>query len=140
MGRFCYLFAGFWVFSWFDHGNRFCFCLEEGNLDLFQGVDDTPLYEGAQASTESFMLEFNNMADRKKFSKIARQDLLKLFARTLAAPNNLFAKLSFPFLPNICTIELANSKLCFVDIRSKKENILLKNAKYVLSSWTVDYS
>ena len=121
-----------------DHGNRFC--LEEGNLDLFQGVDDTPFYEGAQASTESFMLEFNNMADRNEFSKFARQDLLKLFARTLPAPNNLFAKLSVPFLPNICTIELANSKLCFVDIRSQIEKILLKNAKYVLSSWTVDYS
>ena len=90
--------------------------------------------------TESFMLEFNSMSDKHKFPKNVRHDLLKLFAKNLPVPNNLFSKLSIPFLPTVCTIEFENDRFCCVDIRSQTEKILDENAKYILSSWSEDCS
>ena len=120
--------------------NNDSFCSTGVDYAYFEDQEGIPLYEGASSTTESFMLEFNSMSDKHKFPKNARQDLLKLFAKNLLVPNNLFSKLSIPFLPTVCTIEFENGRFCCVDIRSQIEKILDENAKYILSSWSEDCS
>ena len=102
---------------------------------IFQ-EEGTPLFAGATSSTDNFMTEFDMICDKHKFSKIGREDILKLFAKSLPDPNNLFTKLSVPFLPTISSFACENAKLCFVDIKSQIEKILEKNLEYILSSWS----
>ena len=60
-----------------------------------------PLFDGAHSSTENFMSAFETIADKHKMSKLARSDMLKLFAKSSPVPNNLFEKLSIPHLPTV---------------------------------------
>ena len=101
---------------------------------MFQ-EEGTQLFAGSTSSKEKFMAEFEMICDKHKFSKVGRQDILKLFAKNLPVPNNLFAKLSIPFLPTVSTSNFENAKLCFVDVRSQIEKVLLRNVSYILMSW-----
>ncbi|XP_075260432.1 uncharacterized protein LOC142352001 isoform X1 [Convolutriloba macropyga] len=91
--------------------------------DFFFQEDGLPLFAGAHSSTESFMRAFETVADKHKMSKIARSDVLKLFARNLPVPNNLFEKLSIPHLPTVSKYEYQNASFCCVDVKNQIEKI-----------------
>ena len=103
-------------------------------LFFFQD-DGIPLFAGAGSTTESFMKDFEAVCDKHKMAKNARQDFLKLFAKNLPVTNNLFSKISIPFLPNISTTKFENAKFCTVDIKTQLEKILKRDATKILLSW-----
>ena len=105
-----------------DNNFRFPIFQEEG----------TPLFAGATSLPENCMTEFDVICDQHKFSKIWREDILKLFGKSLPVPN-LFTKLSVPFLPTISSFACENAKRCFVDIKSQIKKNLEKNLEYILS-------
>ena len=82
------------------------------------------------------MSAFETIADKHKMSKIARSDVLKLFARNLPVPNNLFEKLSIPHLPTVSKYEYQNASFCCVDVKNQIEKILSKNSDLVIKSWS----
>ena len=100
---------------------------------MFQD-EGTPLFAGSPLSTEKFMTDFDALSHEHKLSKAARQDMLKIIAKSLPVPNNLFAKLSIPFLPVVTTQIFDSAKLCFVDIKSQIEKILKRNVSSILIS------
>ena len=108
-------------------------------LHLFQD-EGTSLFDGSPTSTESFMEEFELLSDKHRLSKVAREDFLKLFAKSLPVPNNVFSKLAISVLPTISTKRFESAKLCSVDIKTQLELILSKNAAYIKSSWRIEYS
>ena len=65
--------------------------------------------------------------------------LLKLFAKALPVPNNLFAKLSMPFLPALTSNVYESGKFVCVDLKTQLEKILIRNSTYILKSWQDDY-
>ena len=106
---------------------------------LFQD-EGTSLFDGSPTSTESFMKEFELLSDKHRLSKVARDDFLKLFAKSLPVPNNVFPKLTIPVLPTISTERFESAKFCSVDIKTQLELILSKNVAYINSSWSTEYS
>ena len=108
-------------------------------LQLFQNKV-TSLFDGSPTSTESFMKEFELFSDKHRWSKAARHDFLKLFARSLPVPNNIFSKLAILLLPTTSTERFESAKFCFVDIKTQLELILSKNAAYIYSSWSTECS
>ena len=122
-----------------DADNRF-----ERNNDIIRNSlfqdNETPLFAGSHFSTESFMREFDCISDQQKVSKVARSDFLKLVAKVLPVPNNLFEKLSILHLPTVSKTDFENASFCCVDIKTQIEKILLKNTKFVSASWSSDCS
>ena len=108
-------------------------------VHLFQD-EETPLFDGSPTSTESFMKEFELLSDKHRLSKVARNDFLKLFAKNLPVPNNMFSKLAIPVLPTISTERFDFSKFCSVDIKTQLELILSKNVAYIKNSWSSECS
>ena len=108
-------------------------------LHLFQD-EGTSLFDGIPTSTESFMKEFELLSDKHRLSKVARDDFLKLFAKSLPVLNNVFSKLAIPFLSTNSTERFESAKFCSVDIKTKLELILSKNVAYINSSWSTEYS
>ena len=96
-------------------------------LHLFQD-EGTSFFDGSPTSTESFMKEFELFSDKHRLSKVSRDDFLKLFAKSLPVPNNVFSKLAIPVLPTISTERFESAKFCSVDIKTQLELILSKNA------------
>ena len=99
----------------------------------------TELFEEASLSTESFMKDFEALSDNPMLPKITKNDLLKLFAKKLPVPNNLFAKLSMPFLPGLTSNVYESGKFVCVDLKTQLEQILIQNSTYILKSWQDDY-
>ena len=108
-------------------------------VHLFQD-EETPLFDGSPTSTESFMKEFELLSDKHRLSKVARNDFLKLFAKNLPVPNNMFSKLAIPVLPTISTERFDFAKFCSVDIKTQLELILSKNVAYIKNSWSSECS
>ena len=108
-----------------DADNRF-----ERNDDIIRNSlfqdNETPLFAGSHFSTESFMREFDCISDQHKFSKVARSDFLKLVAKVLLFPNNLFEKLSILHLPTVSKTDFENASFCCVDIKTQIEKIFKK--------------
>ena len=112
----------------FNNGNEI--------FSAFQVQEEgTELFEGASLSTESFMKDFEALSDKHKLPKIAKNVLLKLFAKTLPVRNNLFAKLSMPFFPVHTSNVYESGKFVCVDLKTQLEKILIRNSTYVLKSW-----
>ena len=61
--------------------------------------------------------------------------LSDLQKKNLPVTNNLFSKISIPFLPNISTTKFENAKFCTVDIKTQLKKILKRNATKILLSW-----
>ena len=116
----------------FNNGNEI--------FSAFQVQEEgTELFEGASLPTESFMKDFEALFDKHKLPKIAKNDLLKLFAKAFPVPNILFAKLSMPFLPALTSNLFESGKFVCVDLKTQLEKILIQNSTYILKFWQDDY-
>ena len=116
----------------FNNGNEI--------FSAFQVQEEgTELFEGASLSTEGFMKDFEALSDKHKLPKIAKNDLLKLFAKALPVPNNLFAKLFLPFSPALTPNVYESGTFVCVDLKTRLEKILIRNSTYILKSWQDDY-
>ena len=116
----------------FNNGNEI--------FSAFQVQEEgTELFEGASLSTEGFVKDFEALSHKHKLPKIAKNDLLKLFAKALPIPNKLFAKLSMPFLPALTSNVYESGKFVCVDLKTQLEKFLIRNSTYILKSWQDDY-
>ena len=61
------------------------FDVKNFGISMFQ-EEETALFNGATTSVESFVDDFHSISDKHKFSKAARQELLKLIAKVYLFP------------------------------------------------------
>ena len=102
--------------------------------------DGDELYLGSSLNTVQFFKSFNFLGDRHKLSKLAKDDFLSLFSTTFPRPNNINSKKYICPLPNIFVSEAERSSIVTIDLLSQLHNILVRNSKNILLSWSPDCS
>ena len=108
--------------------------------DTLEDDSEDELFIGSNLSSERFLRNFDYLRDKHKLSKLAKDDLLKLFSVVLPQPNNIKSKSYIPLIPNLIVTELGSSTIVTTDLLTQLQQIVERNIKSIELSWSANYS